>query len=264
MTSSSCLAVFNSAQARAQSPVWTRLIAEATDWPFLIWHGQRPVPWRFTWPTVHRCQDVNRVHYLFAALADASRFLLGARHVRAAIRIITRPIWQLDDRNPLRVGRRTALHDWRTYAEMKEPCPAASTGLYLVEPHLPSQQLRSRRGPEPSWTISGCSSRRSATAMGYVRMIRSGGLNCCRQRYRDFVPDLAKISRRFRGIGEQGLDLSQGTVTAAPAADQNLLFRAEKEGGGGGGSGGKWRRRRLCSRGPDISGDSGSDARLQL
>uniref|UniRef100_A0A1I8FC38 WASH-7_mid domain-containing protein n=1 Tax=Macrostomum lignano TaxID=282301 RepID=A0A1I8FC38_9PLAT len=101
-------------------------------------------------------QDVNRVHYLFAALADASRFLLGARHAASPSGVVEafesniHAHLQLDDRNPLRVGRRDLvhlltcrpipLHDWRTYAEMKS-LAQQQYRLYLVEPHLPSQQL---------------------------------------------------------------------------------------------------------------------------
>ncbi|PAA52998.1 hypothetical protein BOX15_Mlig016923g2, partial [Macrostomum lignano] len=183
------------------------LIAEATDCAFLIWHGQRPVLQIHLADLYTGGQDVNRVHYLFAALADASRFLLGARHaaspsgvveafesecLSAARESVVAPLCrdvetdlrlqihahlQLDDRNPLRVGRRdlvhlltcrpirtfqtylnlkaeveayldrtfynlttVALHDWRTYAEMKS-LAQQQYRLYLIEPHLPSQQL---------------------------------------------------------------------------------------------------------------------------
>uniref|UniRef100_A0A1I8FIR3 WASH-7_mid domain-containing protein n=1 Tax=Macrostomum lignano TaxID=282301 RepID=A0A1I8FIR3_9PLAT len=56
-------------------------------------------------------------------------------------------------------------------------------------------------------------------AMGYVRMIRSGGLNCCSSAIR-FVPDLEDIPAFEELASKAGL--SQGTVTAAQQLDQTV------------------------------------------
>uniref|UniRef100_A0A1I8F6J0 Uncharacterized protein n=1 Tax=Macrostomum lignano TaxID=282301 RepID=A0A1I8F6J0_9PLAT len=112
------------------------LIAEATDWRLFNLARSSGLSCMIHLADLYTGgQDVNRVHYLFAALADASRFLLGARHAAppsgvieafeseclSAAREFRRlhrlcrdvetdpttadsPHLQLDDRNPLRVG----------------------------------------------------------------------------------------------------------------------------------------------------------------
>uniref|UniRef100_A0A1I8IXI6 C2 domain-containing protein n=1 Tax=Macrostomum lignano TaxID=282301 RepID=A0A1I8IXI6_9PLAT len=269
LLSSTCCA------SSSSSPVLDTLIAEATDCAFLIWHGQRPVLQIHLADLYTGGQDVNRVHYLFAALADASRFLLGARHAAPPSGVIEafesemsvgcsriHAHLQLDDRNPLR--RRTArpaLHDWRTYAEMKSLGPAAvPIGLTLLEI---MRNINVFVASTACTTLTTKSSLRSASnnkhlntinirhvgqldsnprhrhnehndegltfldhfrllitqignAMGYVRMIRSGGLNCCSSAIR-FVPDL-EDNPGVRGIGEQGW-IGARALTTAKAQD---------------------------------------------
>ena len=65
--------------------------------------------------------------------------------------------------------------------------------------------------------------------MGYIRLIRSGGLHCCSDAIR-FVPDLENIESFERMVQDEGLD--EITVAAAKNVDMVVqsLFRNFAEG----------------------------------
>uniref|UniRef100_A0A9L0R513 WASH complex subunit 4 n=1 Tax=Equus caballus TaxID=9796 RepID=A0A9L0R513_HORSE len=129
-----------------------------------------------------------------------------------------------------------ALHDWATYSEMRN-LATQRYGLVMTEAHLPSQTLEQypferaekfNRGirklgitPEGQSYLDQFRQLISqiGNAMGYVRMIRSGGLHCSSNAIR-FVPDLEDIVNFEELVKEEGL--AEETLKAARHLDSVL------------------------------------------